>query len=98
MLKCVHSVDYLWPILQRKAACLSELLFLNFPLQIIPDNEHMYKTQITQIYYFTANWVSFYPVQKYLLLMETVEIAADVKTVLQSVAEVAGVNNDIRHL
>lgn len=36
--------------------------------------------------------------QKDLLLMEIVDIAADVKTVLQSIAQVAAVNNDIRHL
>lgn len=73
-------------------------MLLNFPLQIISDNECMYKTQIIQNYYFIANWVSFYLVQKDLLLMEIVDIAADVKTVLQSIAQVAAVNNDIRHL
>lgn len=72
---------------RKKSACIPQLLLLDFPLQIISDNEWMHKTQIIQNYYF-ANWVSFYPVQEYLLLMEIVEVAADVKTVLQSIAEV----------
>lgn len=98
MTKSAHSIDYLWPILERKVACVLVLLLLNFPLQIISDNECMHKTQIIQNYYFTANWVSFYPEQKYLLLMEIAEVAADGKTVLQSIAEVVAVNSNIRHL
>lgn len=33
------SLDYFCPILKRKAACISKLLLLIFPLQIISDHK-----------------------------------------------------------